>query len=121
MCLGKNKEEIVAAYSESHLASMNAFAMTLMKLDQTLSRMSEQLIVTIPSCALDDKTREFGEASIDQTNLPKYDQTIEYLQQRVILERWEEDSVAAVSINPKVSNRKQPVPMFVLFKYHMQH
>ncbi|XP_062710566.1 uncharacterized protein LOC134288752 [Aedes albopictus] len=80
----------------------------LVKLGQPLLGMSELLVVTVLTRALDDQTRELWEASIDQTELPEYEQTIEFLKQRcVILERCEK-SAPIVSPNPKVSNQKPP-------------
>ncbi|XP_062703776.1 uncharacterized protein LOC134286208 [Aedes albopictus] len=80
----------------------------LLKLGQPLSGMSELLVVTVLTRALDDQTRELWETSFDQTELPEYEQTIKFLKQRcVILERCE-SSAPKVSLNPKVSNQKPP-------------
>ncbi|XP_062711907.1 uncharacterized protein LOC134289678 [Aedes albopictus] len=85
----------------------------LTKLGQPLAGMSELLVVTVLTRALDDQTRELWEASIDQMELPEYKQTIEFLKQRcVILERCE-NSAPIVSQNPKVSNQKPPVSKLV--------
>ncbi|XP_062703608.1 uncharacterized protein LOC134286060 [Aedes albopictus] len=85
----------------------------LIKLGQPLAGMSELLVVTVLTGALDDQTRELWEASIDQTELPSYEQTIEFLKQRcIILERCE-DSATPVSTSTKISNQKPPASKFV--------
>ncbi|XP_062713924.1 uncharacterized protein LOC134290747 [Aedes albopictus] len=85
----------------------------LIKLGQPLSGMSELIVVTVLSRALDGQTRELWEASMDQTELPDYEQTIEFLKQRcIILERCE-NSAPTVSPNIRVSNQKPPASKFV--------
>ncbi|XP_062704747.1 uncharacterized protein LOC134287050 [Aedes albopictus] len=85
----------------------------LIKLGQPLSGMSELIVVTVLSRALDGQTRELWEASMDQTELPDYEQTIEFLKQRcIILERCE-NSTPTVSPNIRVSNQKPPASKFV--------
>ncbi|XP_062556906.1 uncharacterized protein LOC134221735 [Armigeres subalbatus] len=81
----------------------------LVKLNQPLSGISELLVVTVLTRALDDQTRELWEASISQTELPEYESTIEFLKQRcVILERCEK--VVSVPSHAKFSNQKIHVP-----------
>ncbi|XP_062713443.1 uncharacterized protein LOC134290341 [Aedes albopictus] len=67
----------------------------LIKLDQRLSGMSQMFVVTLLTRVLDDQTRELWEASINQSELPEYEQMIHFLKQRcVILERCENSTPA---------------------------
>ncbi|XP_055591270.1 uncharacterized protein LOC129743309 [Uranotaenia lowii] len=74
----------------------------LVKLDQPLTGMSQMFVVTLLTRALDDQTRELWEASFDQTELPQYENMIEFLRQRVvILERCETATTAGTSKTSK--------------------
>lgn len=81
----------------------------LVKLDQRLTGMSQLFVVTLLTRALDDQTRELWEASFNQAQLPKYEEMIEFLKQRVvILERCETVTPAATAkpSNPKPTSSK---------------
>ncbi|XP_055591242.1 uncharacterized protein LOC129743285 [Uranotaenia lowii] len=79
----------------------------LVKLDQPLTGMSQMFVVTLLTRALDDQTRELWEASFDQTELPQYDDMIEFLRQRVvILERCETATTVGTSKTSKFASFK---------------
>ncbi|XP_065092430.1 uncharacterized protein LOC135713271 [Ochlerotatus camptorhynchus] len=73
----------------------------LVKLNQRLTGMSQLFVVTLLTRALDDQTCELWEASINQSELPEYEQMIAFLKQRcVILERCETTTPTAASKTP---------------------
>ncbi|XP_062714350.1 uncharacterized protein LOC134291082 [Aedes albopictus] len=78
----------------------------LIKLDQRLSGMSQMFVVTLLTRVLDDQTRELWEASINQSELPEYEQMIHFLKQRcVILERCENSTPTSTR---KLPDSKKP-------------
>ncbi|XP_062534569.1 uncharacterized protein LOC134203728 [Armigeres subalbatus] len=79
----------------------------LQKLNQRLTGVSQLFVVTLLTRALDDQTHELWEASINQTELPEYEQMVEFLKQRcVILERCEPTILATKTSNFEASNFK---------------
>ncbi|XP_065081194.1 uncharacterized protein LOC135703799 [Ochlerotatus camptorhynchus] len=73
----------------------------LVKLNQRLTGMSQLFVVTLLTRALDDQTSALWEASINQSELPEYEQMIAFLKQRcVILERCETTTPTAASKVP---------------------
>ncbi|XP_065074999.1 uncharacterized protein LOC135698793 [Ochlerotatus camptorhynchus] len=73
----------------------------LVKLNQRLTGKSQLFVVTLLTRAFDDQTCELWEASINQSELPEYEQMIAFLRQRcVILERCKTTIPTAASKDP---------------------
>ena len=76
--------------------------------EQELLGVSELIVIYILSSALDGETRELWEASIEKKQLPKYQETMDFLKKRCdILERCESAATVASAVESAVPTAPQ--------------
>ncbi|XP_039453153.1 uncharacterized protein LOC120432085 [Culex pipiens pallens] len=90
----------------SLVETVTSHVANLKYLGQEFLGVSEQIVVYLLVHALDDGTRKLLEATVRRGELPKYDDTMEFLKNRVsVLERCKETSEAAPSQQTRTDSK----------------